>query len=78
MRVGCVCVCVFICCISLHSIATVAAIASLVAQRVKEPTRQCRRHKRCRFNPWVRKILGRREWQPTPEFLESLMDRGAW
>ena len=26
---------------------------------------QCRRHKRCRFNPW----LGRRAWQPTPVFL---------
>jgi len=22
----------------------------------KEPTCQCRRHKRCRFNPWVGKI----------------------
>ena len=24
---------------------------------------------RCRFNPWVRKILWRRKWQPTPVFL---------
>jgi len=62
-------VCMFICYISLHSIATVATIASLVAQLVKEPARQCRRHKRCRFDPWVRKIPGRREWQPTPQFL---------
>ena len=23
----------------------------------KEPACQCRRHKRCRFNPWVRKIF---------------------
>ena len=22
----------------------------------KEPTSQCRRHKRCRFDPWVRKV----------------------
>ena len=22
-----------------------------------------------RFNPWVRKMPGRREWQPTPVFL---------
>ena len=29
----------------------------------KEPTSQCRR---CEFNPWVRKIPWRREWQPTP------------
>ena len=33
------------------------------------PACQCRRHKRCRFNPWVRKIPWRRAWQPTPVFL---------
>ena len=27
-----------------------------VALMLKEPTCQCRRHKRCKFNPWVRKI----------------------
>ena len=27
---------------------------------------QCRR---CRFDPWVRKIPWRRKWQPTPVFL---------
>ena len=32
----------------------------------KEPTCQCRR---CRFDPWVRKIPWRREWLPTPVFL---------
>ena len=26
-------------------------------------------HKRCRFDPWVRKIPWRRKWQPTPVFL---------
>ena len=35
----------------------------------KEPTCQCRRHKRHRFNPWVGKIPWRRKWQPTPVFL---------
>ena len=35
----------------------------------KEPTCQCRRHKRHRFDPWVRKICWRRVWQPTPVFL---------
>ena len=35
----------------------------------KEPTCQCRRHKRRGFNPWVRKIPWRRAWQPTPIFL---------
>ena len=41
----------------------------------KEPTCQCRRHKRFRFNPWVGN--GRRAWQPTPVFMpgESLGQR---
>ena len=30
----------------------------------KEPTCQCRRHKRPRFDPWVRKFPWNREWQP--------------
>ena len=37
--------------------------------RGKEPTCQCRRPKRRGFTPWVRKILWRRAWQPTPVFL---------
>ena len=28
-----------------------------------------RRHKRCRFDPWVRNIPWRRKWQPSPVFL---------
>ena len=35
----------------------------------KEPACQCRRQKRCGFNPWVGKIPWRRKWQPTPGFL---------
>ena len=35
----------------------------------KESTCQCRRHRRCGFNPWVGKILWSRKWQPTPVFL---------
>ena len=35
----------------------------------KEPACPCRRLKRCRFDPWVRKIPGRRARQPTPVFL---------
>ena len=31
----------------------------------KEPAYQCRRHKRCGFNPCVRKIPWRRKQQPT-------------
>ena len=45
----------------------------------KEPTYQCRRHKRSGFDPWVRKIPWRSAWQPTPVFLPGVpMDREAW
>ena len=45
----------------------------------KEPAFQCGRHKRHGFNPWVRKIPWRKEWQPTPVFLPGeSMDRGTW
>ena len=37
----------------------------------KEPICQCRRHKRCGFNSWVRKIPWSRKWQPSPVFLPS-------
>ena len=41
----------------------------------KEPACQCRRHKRCRFDPWVRKI----PCNPIQHScLENPMDRGAW
>ena len=35
----------------------------------KESACQCRRHRRCRFGPWVRKMPWRRKWQPTRVFL---------
>ena len=35
----------------------------------EESACQCRRHKRRRFDPWVRKSPWRRKWQPTPVFL---------
>ena len=49
----------------------------------KEPTCQCRRHKRCRFNSWVGKIprgahgnlLQYSAWRILAETEE---DRGAW
>ena len=37
----------------------------------KEPTCQGRRHQRQGFDPWVRNILWRRAWQPTPVFLHG-------
>ena len=40
-------------------------------------SRTCLKCRRPRFDPWVGKILWRREWQPTPVFcLENSMDRG--
>ena len=41
----------------------------------KELACQCRRHKRYKFDPWVRKISWRRAWQPTPVFLPG---ESAW
>ena len=35
----------------------------------KESSCQCRRHKRHKFNPWVKKIPWRRKWQSIPVFL---------
>ena len=35
----------------------------------KESAYQCRRHKRCGFDPWVRKKPWRKKWKPTPVFL---------
>ena len=37
----------------------------------KESACHCRRHKRFRFYPWVRKIPSRRKWQPTSVFLPA-------
>ena len=31
----------------------------------KEPACQCRRHKSCRFDPWVGKIPWRKAWKLT-------------
>ena len=53
--------------------------------RGKESACQCRRCKRCSFDPWVRKIPWRRAWKPTPVFLpreshgqRSLEGCGPW
>ena len=50
--------------------------ASLVAQQ----SRTCLQCRRGRFDPWVRKIPWRREWQPPPwDFLARKIPwRGAW
>ena len=43
----------------------------------KELTCQCRRWKRCGFDPWVRKISWRRVWKPTPVFLPRESQRAG-
>ena len=54
------------------------ARASQVALVVKNLSANASRHKRCHFNPWVRKIPWRRAWQPTAVFMpgESHGQRG--
>ena len=45
----------------------------------KEFTCQCRSHRRCQFNPGVRKIPWKRKRQPLQySCLENPTDRGAW
>ena len=51
----------------------------------KEPACQCRRHKKCGFDPWMGKTPWRREWQPTLVFLpgeshgqRSLVGYSSW
>ena len=34
----------------------------------KEPTCQCKTHKRSEFSSWIRKMPWRSVWQPTPVF----------
>ena len=41
----------------------------------KESACQCRRHKRCSFDPWVGKIPWSRKWQPTSGFLPAKFRR---
>ena len=52
---------------------------------VKESSGQCRACKGPVFNPWVKKILCSKKWQPTLEFLpeesygqRSLVDYSPW
>jgi hypothetical protein len=35
----------------------------VLTNKIENPLLQCRR---CRFNHWIRKILWRTKWQPTP------------
>ena len=56
--------------LSLQTPAQIAGLwADKGASQMALPAYQCRRPKRCGFEPWVRKIPWRRAWQSTPVFL---------
>ena len=54
---------------ALVSEAEVDAFCNYLAESCDESAWQCRRCKRCGFEPWLRKLPWRRKWQPTPVFL---------
>ena len=65
--------------ISLWSLEFVCTQKKHGGARGKEPACQCRRYKRCKFNPWVRKMP--RSWHSNPlqySRLENCMHGGAW
>ena len=85
----CVCVCVCVCIQSslkwdhlaghflMGSVQILIGLPRWVSG--KESTCQCRKHRRCGFNPWVWKIPWRRTWQLTPVFLPGKSrGQGAW
>ena len=51
---------------SLSSIGTTGIVGFPLWLSGREPAGQCRR---CRFDPWVRKMPQRSKWQPTPVLL---------
>ena len=62
----------------LFCLLSILSWASQRAQQIKNPPAM-RRHRRRRFNPWIRKIPGRGNGKPLQySYLENSMDRGAW
>ena len=54
----------------MHFLGACSLATAQVALMVKNPpTCQCRRQKRCGFDPWVGKIPWSRAWQPTRVFV---------
>ena len=53
----------------LSSSSSIACLGFPGGASGKEPACQCRRLKRCWFDPWVGKLPWRKPWQPTPVFL---------
>ena len=71
----CACVCVCFCSQECPEQEPAFVDSSVVSEGFpggisgKKSTCQRRRHKKCGFDPWVRKIPWRRKGQPTPVFL---------
>ena len=66
----CVCVCVFVEGSKREKVIVIPTFLVSVTKWIMiSAACQCRRHKKWGFNPWVRKIPWRREWQLTPVFL---------
>ena len=68
----CVCVCVYIYiyiykCSLVYWVNIYEHLSGVASG--KGTGHQFRRHKRCRFDPWIRKILWKRAWQSTLVFL---------
>ena len=59
-------------CILLSNHKHLVSVGSPGGINSKVSTCQCRRHKRCRFDPWVRKIPWSWKWHPTPVFLPEI------
>ena len=52
---------------------TITILEMLINESGKEFACQSRQHRRCGFDPWVRKIPWRREWQPTSVLLPGVV-----
>ena len=88
----CMCACVYVCGVCVCTLSSYIQGFScsvtkkdifyfhLIVMSCKEPSCQCRRHKRHRFDRWVGRIPWRRAWQPTPVFLpgKSYGQRSLW
>ena len=54
-----------------HPYMTILKLKIILKKRERERRNflQCRRHRKCSFDPWVGKFPWRRAWQPAPVFL---------
>ena len=65
----------FLCSLQSDKITTTLNCSLLSDTSGKESSRQCRRGKRCGFDPWIGMIPCGRKWQPIPVFLPGKSPR---